>query len=59
MLSRALAAGVPARWVTADEVYGADPCLRADLEIQRVGYVLAVGCDRRVPTAVGPVRVDV
>ena len=27
MLERALDAGVPARWVTADEVYGADPRL--------------------------------
>ncbi len=30
MISRALDAGVPASWVTADEVYGADPGLRAD-----------------------------
>lgn len=59
MLARALRAGVPARWVTADEVYGADPDLRAELELQRVGYVLAIGCDRRIPTAAGPVRADV
>ncbi|MCX6465462.1 MAG: IS701 family transposase [Pseudonocardiales bacterium] len=58
MITRALAAGVPARWVTADEVYGADPALRAELEVQRVGYVLAIGCDRRVPTAAGPLRAD-
>ena len=58
MIVRALAAGVPARWVTADEVYGADPALRAELEVQRVGYVLAIGCDRRVPTAIGPLRAD-
>ncbi len=32
MLARALDAGVPARWVAADEVYGADPELRADLQ---------------------------
>ena len=31
MLARALDAGVPARWVTADEVYGQDPVLRAEL----------------------------
>ena len=58
MIIRALAGGVPARWVTGDEVYGADPALRAELETQRVGYVLAIGCDRRVPTAAGPVRAD-
>ena len=31
MLARALRAGVPARWVAGDEVYGADPGLRAEL----------------------------
>src|SRR3954454_6507374 len=44
MITRALHAGVPARWATGDEVYGADPRLRAELELARVGYVLAVGC---------------
>ena len=34
MLTRALATGVAARWVTGDEVYGADPALRAELEAQ-------------------------
>ena len=48
MIAAALDAPVPARWVTADEVYGADPDLRAELEQRRIGYVLAVGCDRRV-----------
>jgi SRSO17 transposase len=32
MLERAVAAGVPARWVTGDEVYGGDARLRAWLE---------------------------
>jgi SRSO17 transposase len=32
MLARALDAGVPAGWVTADEVYGGDPALRVWLE---------------------------
>ncbi len=32
MLTGALDAGVPARWVADDEVYGADPGLRAALE---------------------------
>ena len=53
MLTRALDAGVPARWVAGDEVYGADPLLRAELEARRVGYVLAIGCDRRIPTTPG------
>jgi SRSO17 transposase len=58
MLTRALNAGVPARWVAADEVYGADPVLRAELESCRVGYVLGIGCDRRIPTAAGLLRAD-
>jgi SRSO17 transposase len=48
MLGRALDAGVPASWVTGDEVYGANPGLRADLEARGVGYVLAVACDHPV-----------
>ena len=58
MLTRALDAGVPARWVAGDEVYGADPLLRAELEARRVGYVLAIGCDRRIPTHAGLIRAD-
>jgi SRSO17 transposase len=58
MIARALDAGVAARWVAGDEVYGADPGLRAELELRRVGYVLAIGCDRRVPTAAGLLRAD-
>jgi SRSO17 transposase len=58
MLARALDASVPARWVTADEVYGADPGLRGDLEARQIRYVLAIGCDRRVPTTAGPLRAD-
>ncbi|MGN9895091.1 IS701 family transposase [Micromonospora sp. L31] len=60
MIAAALDAGVPAGWVTGDEVYGADPGLRADLEHRGIGYVLAVGCDRRVHVNDGRtlVRVD-
>jgi SRSO17 transposase len=58
MLVRAFNAGVPARWVAGDGVYGADPGLRAELEARRVGYVLAIGCDRRIRTAAGPIRAD-
>jgi SRSO17 transposase len=42
MLARALDAGVPAAWVTGDEVYGNDPGLRAWLEQRGMAYVLAV-----------------
>ncbi len=42
MLERALAAGIPARWVTGDEVYGGDLRLRVWLEAQRVPHVLAI-----------------
>src|SRR3954451_11850858 len=42
MLARALAAGVPAQWVTGDEVYGSDYALRRSIERSGRGYVLAV-----------------
>ncbi|WP_408954223.1 IS701 family transposase [Kribbella solani] len=53
MIGRALDADVPASWVAGDEVYGADPRLRADLHQRRVGYVLAVACDHQVSTPAG------
>ncbi|MFG1884017.1 hypothetical protein [Micromonospora sp. NPDC049102] len=37
MIAAALDAGVPVGWVTGDEVYGADPRLRADLEHRGIG----------------------
>jgi len=42
MLERALAAGVPAAWVTGDEVYGGDRRLRVWLEERDLPHVLAV-----------------
>jgi SRSO17 transposase len=42
MLARAVAAGVPATWVTGDSVYGDDRRLRIWLEAEPQGYVLAV-----------------
>jgi SRSO17 transposase len=54
LLERALAAGVPASWVTADEVYGGDPALRRFLEDRGVSYVLAVkGTEPLVPATPG------
>jgi SRSO17 transposase len=44
MLERALDAGVPADWVTADEVYGGSPALRGWLEDRGLWHVLAVKC---------------
>jgi len=44
MLERALDAGVPASWVTADEVYGGSLALREWLEERHLSYVLAVKC---------------
>ena len=58
MLARALDAGVPAAWVTGDEVYGADPGLRAELEARGLGYVLAVACDHPVVVGGASRRVD-
>jgi SRSO17 transposase len=42
MLARALDAGVPAAWVTADSIYGDAKYLRVWLEARPIGYVLAV-----------------
>jgi SRSO17 transposase len=53
MITRALDAGVPARWVAGDEVYGADPQLRDDLQQRGIGYVLAVASNHRVTTSAG------
>ncbi len=51
MLERALDAGVPAAWVTADSIDGDVKYLRVWLEARPIGYVLAVsGKD----TVVGP-----
>lgn len=58
LIDRAVTAAVPAAWVAGDEVYGADPQLRAWIRGHRLGYVLAVAANRRVPTHAGSVRVD-
>jgi SRSO17 transposase len=42
MLERALDAGVPARWVVGDSVYGSDGKLRQALEARGQAYALAV-----------------
>ena len=51
MLERALDAGVPAAWITADSIYGDVKYLRVWLEARSIGYVLAVS---RKDTVWGP-----
>jgi SRSO17 transposase len=58
MIGRALEAGVPTAWVNGDEVSGADPGLRAELEGRGVGYVLAVACDHRMVAGGRTCRAD-
>jgi SRSO17 transposase len=58
LIDRAVAARVPAAWVAGDEVYGADPRLRAAIRLHHLGYVMAIAANRSVPTHAGPLRVD-
>jgi SRSO17 transposase len=58
MLARAFAAGVPAAWVTGDEIYGNDGGLRRWLEAEGRPYVLAVARSHPVWHAGAQVRVD-
>ncbi len=48
MVTAAVAAGTPAPWVTADEVYGQHQGLRQALEEHQIGYVMAVPRTERV-----------
>jgi len=50
MLTRALDAGVPAGWLTADEVYGQDKRLRVWCEAHGLPYVLATRSNDTVAT---------
>ncbi len=45
MLKRLREAGLPARWVTGDTVYGGCGYLRRWLQEQRQAYVLALACN--------------
>jgi len=58
MIERAVAAGIPFGWVTADEAYGDNGPLRAFLEQERIGYVLAVARDHVITTPAGRRRAD-
>jgi SRSO17 transposase len=50
MIERAVAAGVPFAWFTADEAYGQNPGLRQWLEQQDIAYVMATRRDHEVPS---------
>jgi SRSO17 transposase len=54
MIGRALDAGTPAAWATADEVYGQDPALRAELARRGLGYVVAIPKRHLITTGIGP-----
>jgi SRSO17 transposase len=59
MLGRALDAGMPASWVTADEAYGKEGSFRGWLEQRRAGYVVAVPKSQAVAGDAGKSRADV
>ena len=56
MVERAVAAGVPARWVAADAVYGSDYHFRATAEGLGLGYVAGVRADFAVSAGFRQVR---
>jgi SRSO17 transposase len=56
MITAALGAGTPVRWVTADEAYGNNTPLRAQLRRLGLGYVLAISRDHLVPIDGGKTR---
>ena len=57
MVERAVEAGVPARWVTGDAVYGSAYPFRAALERRGLGHVLGVRTDQAVCVGWRQVRV--
>jgi SRSO17 transposase len=59
MLERAFEAGVPARWVVAEALYGSDRSLRMFLERREQPFVLAVKSDESLWTLTdrGPAQV--
>lgn len=59
MIERAVVAGVPFAWFTADEAFGQNPGLRDWLQEQDIAYVMATGNDDEVPAGLhtlSPVR---
>jgi SRSO17 transposase len=58
MLWRTLDAGLSARWVTGDTVYGSHRSLREGLESRKQAYALAVSCQEQVQVQGERKRVD-
>jgi SRSO17 transposase len=58
MIDRALHAGVPFAWFTADETYGQAKWLQAWLEKRDVWYVMAIRCSDTLTTPEGEQRAD-
>ena len=56
MIARAVAAGVPFSWFTADEAYGQAKWLQAWLEDQDIWYVMAIRCSDTLTTPEGERR---
>src|SRR6516225_8836331 len=56
MIARAIAAGVPFAWFTADEIYGQAKYLQAWLEAQDTWYVMAIRCSDTVTMPEGERR---
>jgi SRSO17 transposase len=56
MITAALDAATPARWVTADEAYGNNTAHRARQRRLRLGYVQAISRDHLVPIDAGKTR---
>lgn len=58
MLGRALDAGTPAAWATADEAYGHDSKFRRFLAQRGIGYVVAIPRSQPIHTGSGTLRAD-
>jgi len=56
MIGRAITAGVPFAWFTADETYGQAKFLQAWLEDQGVSCVMAIGCSGTLTVPEGEQR---
>ena len=58
MIARAVAAGVPFAWFTADETYGQAKWLQAWLEEKDIWYVMAIRCSDTLTMPEGEQRAD-
>ncbi|AGS68932.1 IS4 family transposase [Streptomyces collinus Tu 365] len=58
IVRRCMAAGLPAKWVTADEAYGQDWHFRRLLEQLDIGYVVAVPKSQQIKSLAGIWRID-